>query len=173
MNLVRCEGCVSGPTSPDFNTCPWPPGPDTTTRSTTTIRTTPTTATKSTTKTTPTTTTQTTTKATPTTSGGSCEDMVWGATCSWHHSDGLLEDWSHIEAGDCQAVCRDLPQAKFFSSYKVKSYLFFSSDEWFCCIQSSDDLRDGGKTKCGCFSECQPTTKHCHTSCGGDRHCTL
>merc|ERR1719508_386466 len=67
---AHCEGCVSGPTSPDFSTCPWPPGPvpsttatphptqPTTTTSTTTTATT-TTATPHPTQ--PTTTTSTTT----------------------------------------------------------------------------------------------------------------
>merc|ERR1719500_1563623 len=58
---AHCEGCVSGPTYPDFGTCPWPPSPDTTTAATTS------TTTKSTTTTTkPTTpkTTHTTTKPT-------------------------------------------------------------------------------------------------------------
>ena len=40
-----CEGCVSGPTSPDFSGCSWPPGPapDTTTTTTTKATTKPTT----------------------------------------------------------------------------------------------------------------------------------
>ena len=25
----NCEGCTSGPTSPDLSSCPWPPGPTT------------------------------------------------------------------------------------------------------------------------------------------------
>merc|ERR1719430_2891373 len=53
---AHCGGCASGPTSPDFGSCPWPPGPtnsptEPTTRSTST--TTTTTTTKSTTKPTP------------------------------------------------------------------------------------------------------------------------
>merc|ERR1719402_68350 len=50
----HCGGCVSGPTSPDFATCPWPPGPapETTTTTTTTSTTTQTTTTSTTTTTT-------------------------------------------------------------------------------------------------------------------------
>ena len=32
----ECEGCISGPTSPLFSSCPWPPLPPTTTTTTTT-----------------------------------------------------------------------------------------------------------------------------------------
>merc|ERR1719430_2508525 len=54
---AHCDGCASGPTSPDFGPCPWPPGP-------TNSPTEPTTASTSTTTTT--TTTKSTSKPTPT-----------------------------------------------------------------------------------------------------------
>merc|ERR1712215_212356 len=57
----HCKGCASGPTTPDIDTCPWPPVPGTSTIS-------PPTTTTATTKTTTssTTTTRTTTTPTPT-----------------------------------------------------------------------------------------------------------
>merc|ERR1711915_361739 len=58
---AQCQGCVSGPTSPDFATCPWPPNPDSTTTTTTTTATTTTTTTTTTTSTSTTTTTPSTT----------------------------------------------------------------------------------------------------------------
>merc|ERR1712154_440400 len=95
---AHCEGCVSGPTTPDVSTCPWPPGPThptpsstpsttpTTTTSTTTESTTEST-TPSTTSTTTETTTKSTTKSTTTStttqSQGSCDDIHINEECDW------------------------------------------------------------------------------------------
>merc|ERR1711936_1559051 len=115
---AHCEGCVSGTTDTDFDTCPWPPSPDTTTP-----KTTPTTTTKSTTpKTTPTTTKPTTTKPTtkpttnPTTPSGSCGDIVYNEVCDW--DSALIQYYEHVmTAGECQNICRSLDGARFFSHY--------------------------------------------------------
>merc|ERR1719347_661194 len=68
-HVQNCEGCTSGPTTPDLSTCPWPPGPNPTT-TTTQAPTTSTTTTTTTTTPNPTTTTAT---ADPT---PGCEDII-------------------------------------------------------------------------------------------------
>merc|ERR1712037_423244 len=55
----HCTGCVSGPTSPAFGSCPWPPSP-------TAHPTTP-----------------TTTPTTTTTQDGNCEDIHLNSQCDW------------------------------------------------------------------------------------------
>merc|ERR550532_3186103 len=65
-SVEACPDCISGPTQPSFEECPWPP-PSTTTPPTTTTTTTTTTATTTITSTTTTTTTSTTTTTTTTT----------------------------------------------------------------------------------------------------------
>jgi len=165
---AHCEGCVSGPTSPDLGTCPWPPVPDTTTAETastsTEPATSPTTTTQKSTTTNPTTpvpTTQSTTptSTTPTTTpptkpttipAGDCNDIAYNELCDW--DEALIEYYEHVmDAGQCQNICRGLNGARFFSHYnKEKDYY-------------SLDKMTG---VCGCFSSCHwPTSKHCHKNC--------
>merc|ERR1711892_1433086 len=155
---AHCEGCVSGPSSPDLGTCPWPPGPATTTqKSTTTYPTTPVPTTQSTTPTTTTPITNTPTKPTttkPTTTttipAGDCNDIAYNELCDW--DEALIEYYEHVmDAGQCQNICRGLHGARFFSHYnKEKDYY-------------SLDKMTG---VCGCFSSCHwPTSKHCHKNC--------
>merc|ERR1712089_34263 len=92
-NYDICDGCVSGPTTPPFDACPWPPAPTTLgPKTTTTIRTTPTTTTTTTLRTTtttqPKTTTTTTTTKKTTTTTNVCEKFEINSYCNWEY--GLL-----------------------------------------------------------------------------------
>merc|ERR1712088_869297 len=167
----HCEGCVSGPEdAPDFETCPWPPvptsGPTEPPKSTTTRRPTPptttttTTTTRRTTTTTtkPTTTTKrttTTTKA-PTPPPNDCNDIHHNDHCDWDH--GLLAEYHKVMmAQECQHICRGVSGATYFSHYNK------GGDDYH---RLADDDYTG---VCGCFSRCEnPTSKHCHHSCGDD-----
>merc|ERR1712013_374813 len=152
---AHCEGCVSGTTDTDFETCPWPPSPDTTTTKTTTTKTTSTTTKPTTTEPTttrptttkPTTTKPTTTKPTTTTPAGSCNDIVYNEVCD--RDSGLIQYYEHVmTAGECQNICRGLGGARFFSHYN-----------------KGDDYKKY-KGVCGCFSSCHyPTSHHCHKHC--------
>merc|ERR1712089_6305 len=90
-NYDICDGCVSGPTTPPFDACPWPPAPTTLgPKTTTTIRTTPTTTTTTTRPTTSSTTTTTkkTTTMVPTTTTDVCENFNIHSHCNRNH--GLI-----------------------------------------------------------------------------------
>merc|ERR1711971_507240 len=123
----HCTECVSGPTSPAFGSCPWPPSPTdhptepttTPTTPTTTPRTTPTTTPTTTPPTTPTTTPTTTPKTTPTTTtqqDGNCEDIHLNSQCDWNY--GLITWYEQVMTGsECQYICKNVNGAKYFSSY--------------------------------------------------------
>merc|ERR1711936_249258 len=137
----HCEGCVSGPEdAPDFETCPWPPVP-------TSEPTEPpvTTTTKRT----------TTTKA-PTAPPNDCNDIHHNDHCDWDH--GLLAEYHKVMiARECQNICKDVSGARYFSHYNK------GGDDY---LRLDDDDYTG---ICGCFSRCEdPTSKHCHHSCGDD-----
>ena len=123
-------------------------GPDTTTKKTTTATTTVRTTTRPTT--TPTTTTKrTTTKATTTTAKtGDCDDFHVNSLCDWSY--GLLAEFSTIMTGqECQALCRAVPNAGYFSHYNHGD--------------------NGHKGECGCFQSCSwPGKFHCHSTCDDD-----
>ncbi|XP_023340272.1 uncharacterized protein LOC111710420 isoform X2 [Eurytemora carolleeae] len=93
-SIENCQGCVSGPPSPDFDTCPWPPGPTTSTPEETT-----TTTLSSTSK--PTTTTTMSTEST--TSTVDCTEFFPGYICS----DSELDHVEHIVSRlECQTLCQ-------------------------------------------------------------------
>jgi len=150
---AQCQGCVSGPTSPDFATCPWPPNPDSTTTSTSKSSTPTTPTTKPTTKpTTPSTTSTSTTSTTPSTSSTplqDCNDIVKNELCDWDYA--LISYYDHVMvASECQNICRSVNGARYFSHFNI-------FDDY-----KDDDL----KGRCGCFSSCSwPTSAHCHKSC--------
>ena len=113
--FLRCQGCVSGPTSPDFATCPWPPNPDSTTTSTSKSSTPTTPTTKPTTKpTTPSTTSTSTTSTTPSTSSTplqDCNDIVKNELCDWDYA--LISYYDHVMvASECQNICRSVNGAR-------------------------------------------------------------
>merc|ERR1712198_387006 len=94
-NSEHCTGCVSGPTSPPFGSCPWPPSPT----DHGTLTTTPTT--------TPTTTTQ---------QEGNCEDIHLNSQCDWNY--GLITWYEQVMTGsECQYICKNVNGAKYLSSY--------------------------------------------------------
>merc|ERR1719402_1397643 len=115
----HCGGCVSGPTSPDFATCPWPPGPapETTTTTTTTSTTTQTTTTS-------TTTTTTTTPTTTTTTGGdaSCSNFE-EAACELSENNIVGHDRFTNTATECQEKCRDKAGCSWFTHFDTNCYL--------------------------------------------------
>merc|ERR1711890_47455 len=149
-----CHGCVSGPTTPAFDTCPWPPAPttptttSTTTTPKTTIRTTtPTTTTPTTTTSTTTTTTKTTTTVPTTTTNNKdgCDDMHINSQCDWNY--GLITWYEKVMTGsECQHLCKNVRGSEYFSHYNEGHH----ADHGFC----------------GCFSTCAwPSTSKCHDSC--------
>merc|ERR1712154_544047 len=169
---AHCEGCVSGPTTPDVSTCPWPPGPTPPTTSSTTTSTTPSTTqsttpstttsstttsttestTESTTPSTTSTTTETTTKSTTkstttsttTQSQGSCDDIHINEECDWDY--GLVQWYEHVMTGaECQDICKNVAGAKYFSHY--------------------NEGHQGEHGFCGCFSQCWPSTEGCRATC--------
>merc|ERR1711936_456752 len=141
-NTAQCQGCVSGPTSPDFSSCPWPPGPEpsTTTSSSTKPTTTTTKSTTTTTRTTSTTTTQTTSTASE-----QCDDIKINENCDWSY--GLIHWYENVMTGsECQHICLDLQGAKFFSHY--------------------NEGREAEHGFCGCFSTCAwPSSEGCYDRC--------
>merc|ERR1711962_1069858 len=151
-NSDICHGCVSGPTSPAFDTCPWPPAPTTTgPTTTTTIKTTTTSSTTMRTTTirpTTTSTKKTTTTTVPTTTSNSkegCENMHINSQCDWNY--GLITWYERVMTGsECQYLCQNVRGAQYFSHYN-----------------------EGHHAKhgfCGCFSTCAwPSTAKCHDSC--------
>merc|ERR1719391_322960 len=163
--LSNCDTCVSGPTTPDIDTCPWPPHPDVSTTTTTSTTTTPTTTTPTTTTSrtplqttttttritsrTPlqTTTTTTTTKKTTTTTqlDGNCDDIKINEECDWNY--GLVSWYENVMTGNqCQIQCRSVAGAKYFSHYNEGAH--------------------GEHGFCGCFSTCAwPTHAGCRSSC--------
>jgi len=160
----HCTGCVSGPTTPEFGSCPWPPGPTVsptvpTTSTTTTKKTTSTTTQTTTKKTTSTTTTKkstttTTKKSTTTTTEDShagCEEIHINSQCDWDY--GLITWYEQVMTGsECQYICKNVGGAKFFSHYNEGHH----AEHGFC----------------GCFSTCAwPTTHDCHDRC--DTHETF
>merc|ERR1711971_712248 len=119
--VEECPDCISGPNSPSFSECPWPPMPDTTigtTMETTTIGTegtttempwTSTTTMETTTTTTMETTTTTTMAPSTTTTMPATSptrppcDVNEGSICEGEHN--LISHIEHINsASDCQAI---------------------------------------------------------------------
>ena len=155
---------------PDISDCPWPPHPTTPgpAPSTTTTHTTsrkpldPTTSTvhttsrkpivPTTTHTTsrkpiiPTTKTTTTPKPTPTTTDSGCSDIKINEECDWNY--GLLHWYERVMTGaECQAICRNVNGAKYFSHY--------------------NEGHNGEHGFCGCFDTCAwPTSEGCASRCG-------
>merc|ERR1712172_31518 len=130
--VEECPDCISGPNSPSFSECPWPPMPETTigtTMETTTIGTegtttempwTSTTTMETTTTTTMETTTTTTMETTTTTTMPAtrppCE-VNEGSICEGEHN--LISHIEHINsASDCQAICQNHPECGFWSHYR-------------------------------------------------------
>lgn len=150
-NTEFCGGCTSGPQEPDVSTCPWPPNPDTTT--TTTMKPTTTTTTKRTTTTrrTTTTTAPPPPPATTTTPSASCNEIVKDELCDWQY--GKLAEYKNIWTGaECQALCRAVNGAVYFSHYN-----------------KGDDFRNDYEGHCGCFSTCPwPGSFSCHRNCDDD-----
>merc|ERR1711945_25075 len=97
--LSNCDTCVSGPTTPDIDTCPWPPHPDVSTTTTST-----------------TTTSSTTTTTTTTQLDGDCGDIKINEECDWNY--GLVSWYENMmTANQCQIQCRSVAGAKYFSHY--------------------------------------------------------
>lgn len=145
---AHCTGCVSGPTHPDIDSCPWPPNPTDYPTTPTTPRPTTKSTTKITTERTTTTTKRTSTSKKPTTTSNSqedCKDIHINDQCDWDY--GLISLYKNVMTGsECQYVCRDVQHAKYFSHYN-----------------KGHEAEHG---ICGCFSSCSwPSSSHCHDRC--------
>jgi len=147
-NSDICHGCVSGPTSPPFDTCPWPPAPTSLgPTTTTTIRTTSTTTTMRTTTTTqPKTTSTTTTTKKTTTTTNVCDNFYRDSYCNWDPQYLIIWFPQVSKESRCQNLCRNIGGAKYFSYYREGLII--------------------GHGPCGCFYECdRPNTGYCKTYC--------
>merc|ERR1712107_737550 len=122
-SVIHCPGCVSGPTDPDFDSCPWPPVPGSSTPPpppTTQPPTTPiVTHTTRTFPPPPTTTAPkptTTTRKPTTTIPAGCKRFYPGYLCQRHNNE--LDHITHINTpAECQAICQKRQSCKFFSHY--------------------------------------------------------
>merc|ERR1711962_537864 len=114
--IEPCEDCVSGPSAPDFDTCPWPPSPTTHTSPT------PPTTQPTTEPTSAPTTTPTTKPTNPTTTSISgCDNFFPGYLCNWQHN--VIDHITHLlYLEECQSICQQRSACRFFSFYKDEHF---------------------------------------------------
>merc|ERR1719167_908125 len=107
--LSICEICISGPKSPLFSECPWPP-------ETTIFPTTVTSTTVADTTTKATSTTPEATSTTTTVDGESCKEFAEDMTCDI--DDANFVDFKHdISVAECQVLCHSSSECNWFTWY--------------------------------------------------------
>jgi len=121
--LESCQDCISGPPSPHFSSCPWPPAPTTPVPATTTTKIT--TTTTNITRTTPTTTTTpaTTTITSTTTPDESCNVFVNDEVCDMN-DENIINTKHNITVGACQDLCLATSECTWFTWYHFSNYNF-------------------------------------------------
>jgi len=98
--LVTCQDCISGPPTPPFTSCPWPP-PSPTDLPPTTITTT-----------------------TTTTTGDECDEILTDSVC-YMDDTNIITTQHDMTVGQCQDQCQANPDCTWFVWYTHQTYLTF------------------------------------------------